>query len=390
MCLPEGLPSGVEKSYTAKPCPTHSLHARPFDKIDDAEWKRLAASGPVPARPLRVIGRVAEGADALTLLLEDPARHIEQRQAGQYLTLELPTDGERVRRAYSISSAPCEECLSNTVKQVPGGLASNWIHDHLPVDSLVRTFGPAGDFIPASIPADGSRHLLLIAGGSGVAPLAAIATQVLTTERESRASKIYGSAALERTIFAARLNRLANTHTERFSLQYVFETPPPDRVGATGRLDSDTLKPLLQSIDLSSVQQVMLCGPDGMRASVRQSLSEQGFDMQCVLEESFVSPRRSSVPDVVQQAVFAGSDSPMPIEVGVGRTLLEAALDAGVPISFSCCSGGCGACRVYITEGLSNVVLDEPNEISTTHQAQGRVPACLVRLKGPCQFELDH
>jgi toluene monooxygenase electron transfer component len=70
------------------------------------------------------------------------------------------------------------------------------------------------------------------------------------------------------------------------------------------------------------------------------------------------------------------------------KTLLEAALDAGVSISFSCCSGGCGACRVNITGHAQNVVLDEPNEVGADDLAKGAVPACLARLRGPIGFSI--
>lgn len=70
------------------------------------------------------------------------------------------------------------------------------------------------------------------------------------------------------------------------------------------------------------------------------------------------------------------------------RTLLEAALDAGVPISFSCCPGGCGACQVRITEHLDHVALDEPNNMSAEDFARGDVPACLLRLRGPVGFSI--
>ena len=70
------------------------------------------------------------------------------------------------------------------------------------------------------------------------------------------------------------------------------------------------------------------------------------------------------------------------------KTLLEAALDAGVSISFSCCSGGCGACRVNVNEHPEHVVLDEPNEVSADDLAKGAVPACLTRLRGPIGFSI--
>lgn len=290
----------------------------------------------MPAHPLRVVGKLPEVADTITLLFEDPARHLLHWQAGQYITLELLIEGERVRRAYSLSGAPCDGQLSITVKRLPGGLASNWIHEHLPVDALVRSFGPAGQFALRPGPEGAPRRVLLIAGGSGIAPLYAIARQVLVTESDARASMIFGSRSLERSIFAARLSQLVAEYPERFLLYYVFETPPSDWTGATGQLDPVMLEPVLQSLALDTVQQTMVCCTDGMRRAVRLALERQGIANEHVSEEYFVSPRRTTVPDVAQQATFNSADESKTFTVAVGHTLLDAILDAGVPISFSC------------------------------------------------------
>ncbi|MCA2997033.1 MAG: NAD(P)H-dependent oxidoreductase [Rhodocyclaceae bacterium] len=365
------------------------LRARPFDTIDDAEWERLAVSGSVRARPLRVVERMPEGADALTLVFDDPAGHSTHFDAGQYLTVELLINGERIRRAYSLSSIPSDKQLSITVKRVPGGVASNWIHDHLAVGALVRTFGPSGTFTAGPPPKIGTRHLLLIAGGSGIVPLAVIAAHVLGKEPGAEVTLIYGSASLERTIFAAALRHLAEHHSPRFMLQFVFETPPPGWTGKEGRMDATTLFECLTPIKLGAYQRAMLCGPDGMRSTVRQALESCGFPSENIVEESFTSPRRAEVPSTAQLATLNSAAQSQTFPVGRGQTLLEGALDAGIPLSFSCFSGGCGACRVRITSSMENVVLDEPNAVSSKDRARGEVPACLARLRGPVEFSVN-
>jgi ferredoxin-NADP reductase/multimeric flavodoxin WrbA len=362
------------------------LRARPFDAIDDAEWKRLAASGRVHAWPLRVVETIPEAADAVTIIFEDPARHVPIFEAGQYITLELPIAGDRVRRAYSLSGAPCDGQLSITVKRVPGGLASNWIHDELSVGALVRTFGPSGAFTPGPRPVDGPRRLLLIAGGSGIVPLAAITREILHNEPDAEIVLVYGSAAPDRAIFAAPLRHLAEMYGDRLWLRFVFETPPPDWAGPCGRLDAAALDGCLPATGVDGFQRAMLCGPDGMRAAVRQALQARGFPGDRIVEESFTSPRRASVPDATQVATLVTAEAKQTIEVRGGATLLEAGLDAGVSISFSCCSGGCGACQIQILDHAENVVLDEPNDVSADDVSHGKVPACLVRLRGPVTF----
>lgn len=365
------------------------VHAKPFDELSDAEWERMAAAGPARARPLRVAAMPPEGADAVTVVFDDPARHAEHFEAGQYLTLEMPINGERVRRAYSLATAPCDGGLAITVKRVPGGLMSNWIHDRLAVGDLVRCFGPSGHFT-AGPPPSGPRRLLLVAGGSGIVPLQAVARQVLHDEPDAEVTLVYGSASLNRAIFAAALQQLA-AGERRLYLHWVFEAAPADEGGppfTLGRLDAPTLAKVLAGAAMQRFDRAMLCGPDAMRAAARRALIAGGLPPARLLEESFASPRRGVVSAQAQSAVFESNDGEQAIVVRPGDTLLDAALNAGLAVPFSCCSGGCGACRVRITEHMKHVVLDEPNEVHQDERARGDVPACLVRLTGPCRFRL--
>jgi ferredoxin len=87
-------------------------------------------------------------------------------------------------------------------------------------------------------------------------------------------------------------------------------------------------------------------------------------------------------------AVFESADGEPTRTLRPGDTLLDAALNAGIALPFSCCSGSRGACRVYITAPADHVVLDEPNTGAPKARSPGQVPACLVRRAGPCRFRL--
>lgn len=364
------------------------LRVRPFDDISDEEWERVAMAGSARARPLRVIGKIAETEDAVTVLFEDPAHHPLRYEAGQHLTLELIIDGERARRAYSLSSAPCEAGLSITVKRVAGGLVSNFVHDRLAIGDLVRCYGPSGRFTAGPAPERGQRALLLIAGGSGIVPLAAIARHTLTTEAAAHVTLIYGSSTLERTIFGSALGDLAERYEDRLRLELVLEQPPPEWQRRRGRLDESGLGPILDELELGTLDRVLVCGPDPMRLATRTALGRRGVPAARIFEESFTSPRRASVPEEPQVATMVQPDGATRlIRVIPGQTLLEAALDAGEAISFSCLSGGCGACHVRILESRENVVLDAPNDVTPEERARGEVPSCLVRLAGPIRFQ---
>src|SRR4051794_4259683 len=89
--------------------------------------------------------------------------------AGQYVTVTVEVDGRQVSRCYTIASPPTRpESLRLTVKRVPGGPVSNWLHDHLRPGGTVLVSGPVGQFTSTSRPV--AKHLFL-SGGSGITPL---------------------------------------------------------------------------------------------------------------------------------------------------------------------------------------------------------------------------
>lgn len=365
-----------------------ALRAPVFDNLTDEAWRREAAAGVPRARPLRVVAKHWETADAASILFEDPAHDPVVHLAGQYLTLELRIDGEPVRRSYSIASTPGDPGLAITVKRVSGGRVSNHLLDVVQVGDLVRTHGPAGRFTAGDSPLQGGRRLLLVAGGTGIVPLAAISRHVLETEPDSEVTIIYGAASRSRAIYAEALEGLAADHPDRLRLVWVLEQ---DDGTATlvGRPDEATMGRLLDALDPLRFDLAMLCGPDGMRASARACLLARGIDPSRIVEESFVSPRAALGSGREEIAALLRDDgSRQTITVPPNRSLLEAALDAGAAISFSCMSGGCGACRVTMLEGLGATVLDEPNDVSPGDREAGRLPACITRLTGPVLFRI--
>lgn len=89
-------------------------------------------------------------------------------EPGQFITLSLTIDSQSLSRCYTLSSPPSRPFnLAITVKRVPGGPVSNWLHDHLKIGSRVLASGPAGIFTPIGRPV---RKLLYLSAGSGITP----------------------------------------------------------------------------------------------------------------------------------------------------------------------------------------------------------------------------
>jgi ferredoxin-NADP reductase len=361
------------------------LKARPFDTLTEAEWQAEAQTGGPGGRPLRVVGKRTETEDTVTILFEDPAHDPLTYTAGQYITLDVAIGGTRVRRAYSLASTPDEPGLAITVKRVPGGVMSNHLHDALAIGDILRSHGPSGNF---GIVDPAARQVLLIAGGSGIVPLAAIARTVLRTNPKAQVKLVYGASSLARAIYSDMLEAMVQTEGGRFALHWVLEQPEPGHDASKGRVDEGGCGALLTTLDPTRQDAVLICGPDGMRASARAMLAARGVDMARVQEESFVSPRPAAGSDKPEQAIVVSNGKETTFKVLPGQSLLDAALDAGQFIDFSCLCGGCGSCAITILDGLSHMALDAPNTVSASASAQGIVPACITRINGTVRFRV--
>jgi CDP-4-dehydro-6-deoxyglucose reductase, E3 len=124
----------------------------------------------------------------MQLLLRLPAAESLSFLPGQYLDILL--DGGR-RRSFSIASPPHDAArLELHVRRAGGGGFSDAVFEALPVGSLLRIEAPIGQFFyePSAAP------LLLVAGGSGFAPIKSILRHVLEVERSPRPLHLYWGA----------------------------------------------------------------------------------------------------------------------------------------------------------------------------------------------------
>ncbi len=293
--------------------------------------------------------------DVSTFVLETPAPL--GFRAGQYVTLAVDVEGRWLERCYTISSPPTRPGqLSVTVKRVPGGPVSSYLHDHLEVGDRVRVAGPLGRFTLEEHPA--RRHLLLGAG-SGITPLMSMTRTlrdlggehdvVLVQSVRTPADICFGSELEEQAAGSPGLRAVAVCETDGDGDRWP---------GEHGRL---TLPMLLRLVPDLLDREVFVCGPAGYMAAVREMLAAAGVDPARHHEESFVlagsgpaagatGARPTAEPATTGFSVeFRRSGRTVVCEPGT--TLLGAAAQAGLTLPSSCGEGVCGTCRSTLLEG---------------------------------------
>ncbi|MGF6652087.1 ferredoxin-NADP reductase [Paraburkholderia youngii] len=314
-------------------------------------------------------------------------------EPGQFITLELEIDGERVNRCYTISSPPTRpHTISITVKRVPGGPVSNWLHDNLHAGMQVRVLGPAGEFTCARHPA---RKFLFLSAGSGITPLMSMSRTHHELGEDSDIVFVHSARTPDDIIFARELDLIA-ANQAHFRTAFVCE-----RVGARTNWPGITgflTLPLLKLIAPDFLErEIFTCGPAPYMQAVRKLLDEGGFDRQHYHEESFSFETVSEVAAQLTEAHVADAlrDAPAApvetgtrykvsftrshreIECGAGQHVLEAAKQAGVRLPASCTQGMCGTCKVKLVSG--EVAMKHAGGIRQREIDQGMVLLCCSR-----------
>jgi ring-1,2-phenylacetyl-CoA epoxidase subunit PaaE len=354
----------------------------------------LPRKAPRMARAVEVVKVVRETDDAVSIYLREKDGSSIAFRPGQFLSVDVTIDGVPLRRAYSLASA----CLPGvpahiTVKRIANGRVSNHLNDTIGDGDELAVLGPSGNFTVEPRPVN-ERHLVMIAGGSGITPIMSILETVLRVESRSRVTLIYGNRSWKDVIFRDRLAALCNELGERLIVDHVLERPPEGWSGGCGLLSGDVLEARFDALGIrdDGMQRYFVCGPTPMMEAVRRALEQRGIDPSRIVEERFTRPEdRSAAPcsEKTELVIVSKGGTDHGIQVEPGQTILEAALAAGIEMPFSCAMGGCGACRVRLSEG--EVRMEEPNCLSRAEREQGYVLACVgrpltqssIRVEGP-------
>ena len=320
-------------------------------------------------------------------------------EAGQFLTFSVEVDGVTLRRAYSLASPQLpDEPRHVTVKRMPEGRVSHYLNDHCAEGTILHVLGPSGNFLLPPL-SGRPRHAVFIAGGSGITPVMSLLGTVLATEPASRVTLIYGNRRREDIIFAAQLAALRERYGDRLRVDHVLNAPPRGWTGGEGLLDPPTLQQRFDALGLfgdtgpsdEEDVEVYLCGPSPMMQAAHEALRARAVPAASIREERFTQPEART-----EARVYSTTPQPMSVQirglhadtvVKPGQTLLEAGLEGGIGLPFSCAMGGCGTCKVKLREG--EVEMDEPNCLSAAEREAGYVLTCVGHATGPCVIEVE-
>jgi len=233
------------------------IEARTIARVGEVEIKTL---------PCRIAHLQRLAPDVMQVFLRLPAVESLDFQPGQYLDVLLEEDR---RRSFSIASPPHDSGLIEIhVRHVAGGsFTSRLFAGSLREGALLRIEGPIGQFVYR----DDRRPALLIAGGTGFAPLKSILRHVL--ERGgARPLELYWGARSAVDLYEAPL--LATWLARYPQLKYI---PVLSEAQPSGQRRGWVHAAVLEDHPSLAGREVYAAGPPAMIEAIRASFPAHGL-----------------------------------------------------------------------------------------------------------------
>jgi ferredoxin-NADP reductase len=247
----------------------------------------LEASAPprLEWRVARVVDVRDETPRTRTLVLDVP--QWPGHRAGQHVDVRLVAeDGYQAQRSYSIASPPEDGTVALTVERLDDGEVSPYLVGELRPGDGLELRGPIGGYFVWNVAVGGP--LLLVAGGSGIAPLMAMLRHRARADASARAAVpvrlLYSARTLDDVIYRAELERLADSPRVEVVLTLTRDAPPTWS-GYRRRVDRAMLEAV--SWPPSAAPHAYVCGPTPLVESVATLLVELGHDPARVRTERF-------------------------------------------------------------------------------------------------------
>ena len=332
----------------------------------------------------------AAGAVAITFDIPPAARDAFNFEPGQYLTLRATVNGEEVRRSYSISSPRSRLAtkgeLEIGIRPVQGGLFSNWAATSLKAGDKLSVMSPDGRFTVRKARA---IHRVGFAAGSGITPILSIVASTLEEQPDSKFTLVLGNRRMSSVMFNEALQDLKDRYLDRLTLIHILSSQAQEVDLLQGRIDEAKVQGIIKAfLPVASMDEVFICGPEGMIESTEKALLEAGVSAGRVYTERFTAAAPLANPSSAGEkpVIHTAKQSAMTIvmdgkrhelRIAADERILDVALNAGLDLPFSCRGGVCCTCRVKVMEGT--VAMDKNYSLEPWETSQGFVLSCQAR-----------
>jgi ferredoxin-NADP reductase len=205
-------------------------------------------------------------------------------RAGQHVDVRLTAeDGYQAQRSYSIASAPDGTRIELTVERLDDGEVSPYLTDELRRGDRIELRGPVGGYFVWE-PLQGGP-LLLVAGGSGIAPLMSMIRARSAAGSDAETRLLLSSRGWDDVIYRDELERFDG---ERLRVVHTLtRSQPRGWIGYARRVDAE----MLAEVGPSPAERprVYVCGPTMFVEAAAGALVQLGHEPQAIKTERFGS-----------------------------------------------------------------------------------------------------
>jgi len=195
---------------------------------------------------------------------------------GQFIMVWSEIEGKEVKRPFSISSSPEDEYVEITIKEEANGYFSKHSCQDVKEGHNFKVKGPYGSFIYNGE----DKPLLIIAAGSGIAPMRSIIKHALEKGNENKISLLDSNKTEEDIIFKEELEELEKKH-ENFKI-YNHITRQEAWEGRQHRINEEDCKECLTEETICYV-----CGHPDMVKGIVEILKNIGVDEERIKIEQW-------------------------------------------------------------------------------------------------------
>ncbi|MGD2074479.1 MAG: CDP-6-deoxy-delta-3,4-glucoseen reductase [Gammaproteobacteria bacterium] len=272
---PEGPPEALTEPGQVVVCQAQPRSELVLD-VREIEAERDIRVKTLPCRAER-LQRLSH--DVMLVRLKLPATERLQFLAGQYIEFLL-RDGRR--RAFSIANPPHrDECLELHIRHVPGGSFTGHVFEQMKDRALLRIEGPFGSFYWREA---SRRPVLLVAGGTGVAPLKGMLEHAFYVGFKQPMHLFWGVRAARDLYLTSQPEEWERRHANFRYTPVLSEPAPKDHwQGATGLVTEAVMD---RYPDLSAFD-VYMSGPPAMIEAATPAFIARGAQPEHMYSDAF-------------------------------------------------------------------------------------------------------
>lgn len=233
----------------------------------------------VKTLPCRIASLEQVSHDVMVLTLRTPPNQALRFLAGQYLDL---IKGD-IRRSYSIASTPDAATIELHIRNVEGGKFSHYLFEQAKLNDLLRLEGPFGTFFRRDSSRLTKKPMILLAGGTGFAPLQSMIQTMINAEDDTQVWLYWGSRFASGFYSDTPLGWAAQN--ERFQYHPVCsETSNGEWQGRAGLAHHAVLD------DFSTLKgfDVFACGSPAMIEAAKKDFLQAGLEPKAFYADAFI------------------------------------------------------------------------------------------------------